>query len=102
MTFSERLNKAVAAGELTISDLQRWFDRPYATVWTWVHRGYEPRGPAGRRADRFLKLLEWGIDHRRGFPVPADTPEKKRPAYIVKTRHAIERDAKVLASGAPR
>lgn len=98
--FSARLKNAIDNADLTTSDLQRWFDRPYATVWTWVHRGYEPRGPAGRKAKKLLVLLEWAITNRRGFPIPPETPEKIRPAYITQTRHELERNPPVPASGA--
>ncbi len=66
MTFGQRLNKAMRAGNLTVADLARWFDAPYQTVRGWVLMDYEPSGgELDRRqvhalCDRLEKLTTGG------------------------------------------
>lgn len=43
-TFQERLRRCAERGNLTVSDLARWFGRPYATVRDWLVNGREPIG----------------------------------------------------------
>lgn len=43
-TFQQRLRRCVEHGNLTVSDLARWFGRPYATVRDWLVNGREPIG----------------------------------------------------------
>ena len=50
MTFQQRLQRCRERGNLTVADLARWFDRPYATVRSWLNEGWEPGdGPVTRR-----------------------------------------------------
>ena len=70
--FSNRLNLCMLKGGFTVSDLMRWFDRPRATVNTWVE-GREPFGPQAKRAQHRLKLLEWSLRVRAGYyPIDDD------------------------------
>lgn len=45
---------------MTVADLARWFDRPDATVRSWVHLGHTPTGgPADQEEiEKLLVLLE--------------------------------------------
>lgn len=78
-TFQKRLQACQRAGNLTISDLARWFDRPRPTVRTWVEDGNKPgRGPLdAAHAEALLGLLETLIARKRGFPVPPLSPQKR-------------------------
>lgn len=96
MSFSARLSTCMERGDLTVSDLQRWFDRPRATVNTWVN-GRTPYGPSGRAALDDLKLLEWTIRKRRGLPIPKKLSQRTRADYIRGTRDAAIRDNRVPA-----
>lgn len=78
-SFSERLSATAAALDMTPSDLARWFDRPRATVNTWLN-GRTPAGPAGRVAWQLLELLDKAA--RRKSPVPATLTGIKRAEYI--------------------
>ena len=49
--FSKRLVRAAKVTDMTCSDLARWFDRPRATVNTWL-KGRTPWGPQQKRAVR--------------------------------------------------
>ncbi len=92
-TFKTRLLAAKEAGDLTIADLQHWFDAPFATCHYWAYTaGPEllPRGPRGRVITRRLKMLEWAIRHEIGFPVPAMLRQRDRPKHIRQTRDAID------------
>lgn len=93
-SFAERLAWCKDKGDLTISDLARWFDRPRATVNTWV-LGRSPYGPSGRLAEHDLHLLETRIRNRTGFPVPPDLLMKKRILYIRGQRNDAERYTRV-------
>lgn len=93
-SFGERLKRCAEIGDLTISDLARWFDRPRATVNTWV-LGRTPYGPSGRRAEHDLQLLEARIKARDGFPVPSTLLMKKRIIYIRGQRNDAERNTRV-------
>jgi len=63
MTFQQRLQRCRERGNLTVADLARWFDRPYATVRSWLTEGWEPGdGPVTRRRmEERLRLLECTI-----------------------------------------
>lgn len=93
-TYQTRLEWCMKWGGLTISDLARWFDRPRATVNTWV-LGRTPYGPSKNPADRALMLLEFRIKAKNGFPVPADLSWKKRAVYIRSQRNDAERHTRV-------
>lgn len=59
-SFQQRLQRCRDRGNLTVADLGRWFDRPYATVRTWLVNGWEPGdGPVTReRMQTRLSALE--------------------------------------------
>lgn len=89
MTFQQRLKKVMAGGNLRVADLARWFERPHATVTSWVKDGYEPAGGAidvGTIQWR-LKILERLVRGKRKFPVPRLSP-KARITYIENIRQA--------------
>lgn len=69
--FSERLNRILRDGNLTIADLARWFDRPHPTVSGWI-RGGEVGGAQLDAAwiDAQLVKLETMLRKKRGLPVP--------------------------------
>lgn len=94
MTFSDRLAACKRAGDLTGSDLARWFGRPRATVNTWVN-GRTPFGPSARTAEKRLALLESSIAKKNGFPVPPDLTWIAREKYIRGLRDAAERNTRV-------
>ena len=81
-SFESRVNKVLKDGDLTVADLRDWFKRPYATVWRWVHSGWVPRGPDGRRAVEDLTRLERLISQGRHFPVPSYIGYLHRPRYV--------------------
>jgi transposase-like protein len=64
--FQQRLRRCVERGNLTVSDLARWFDRPYATVRSWLAAGREPSGGpvTVRRAQSRLEALEQAVRDR--------------------------------------
>lgn len=95
MSFSKRLNICRRKGKMTKGDLQRWFDRPYSTVETWVDDCREPRGPAGEEARKRLSLLERAIANNDGFPIPVEFSDLKRSAHTKKLYHDI-------STGVPR
>lgn len=86
-SFQERLQGVQRDGNLKLSDLARWFDRPYATVRGWVENAIEPGGgPIDiQHANELLALLELFIKKKRGFPVPRLSPQK-RIAYLADIR----------------
>lgn len=100
-TFSNRLQVCMVRGDMTVSDLGHWFERPRATVNTWVD-GRTPWGPSGRAALLKLERLEWAIRNKQGFPVPEELSGVKRPVYIRGIKYAVEcnhRVPQVRASG---
>ena len=92
--FCDRLRKCVSKADLTTADLARWFDRPFATVRTWVN-GRTPRGPAGRLAEINLQRLVWSIRHDKGFPVPRSLNQRERINYILERRDGASRNARI-------
>ena len=70
-----RLQDCLTRGNLRVSDLARWLERPRATVSTWLE-GREPSGPAVDMSciESKLWLLEKLIRSRKGFPVPRLSP----------------------------
>ncbi len=88
--FPDRVLWCMARGDLTVSDITRWFDRPRATVNTWVN-GRTPYGPSGRAATRRLDLLQDLVKNKEGFPIPETLTGLKRADYIRGIRDAAER-----------
>lgn len=94
-TWQRRLQTAQRAGNLTVADLARWFDRPHATVRTWVCDGREPGGgPLDiQHAQALLGLLETLIARKKGFPLP----QKGRRQKLLEIRAAVLPAARDLA-----
>ena len=103
LTFQGRLERCVRLGDLTVSDLARWFDRPRSTVNTWL-AGRTPydHGPSGHRATADLALLEQAIRARVGFPVPVGLTWRLRAKHLQDHRDAFKRDAGVSPLRAAR
>lgn len=82
-TFTERLEACQTVTQMTVSDLARWFDRPRATVNTWLN-GRTPFGPPAKLAEQKLALLEWSVRQRakKFYPVPAHLTWKEREVYV--------------------
>ena len=94
-TFTKRLVRCAKAADLTTSDLARWFDRPRATVATWI-AGRTPWGPQARTAEKHLILLEDSIKRRvEHYPVPADLSWPEREKYVRGMRDDAERHGRV-------
>ena len=99
-TFQKRAKQAMKVGDLTVSDLRHWFDRPYTTVWRWVNSGWEPgllgtrkkRTKDGVRAETDLALLERAIAAKL-LPLPEHVGPGNdvRPALIRNIYHAAGR-----------
>lgn len=73
LSFSERLGVVLAEGNLTVSDLARWFERPRPTVAGWVRGGEVGRELAPLDAafvSAQLVVLERRLKKREGLPVP--------------------------------
>lgn len=79
MNISKRLQRVMSEGNLTISDLARWFNRPFATVRGWT-RGHGMNGPVGDQARviECLRAIERRIKLRAGLPVP-QFPARGKP-----------------------
>lgn len=94
VTFQMRLKACQQDGNLMIADLARWFDRPHATVRSWINDGRAPGGgPVDREhAERLLALLELLIRQRHGFPVPRLTP-RARIEHLREIRQAMLSEA---------
>ena len=80
---------------MTGSDLARWFQRPRATVVTWLN-GRTPFGPAASIAERGLTLLEFSVKTRKDYyPVPKHLSWLKREQYVRGMRDDAERNSRV-------
>lgn len=86
MSISQRLQRVLRDGNLTVADLARWFDRPYPTVDGWVKKGLMPRG--GPR-DGEQVLVELGrleaLIKRKKLPVPV-MPAGRRREWLEQLR----------------
>lgn len=74
--LSERFSAVQQRGNLTISDLRRWFDRPYPTVRSWAVGYCQPTPKPVREA--VLRRLEV-LEHLVNFP-PFPIPSKLGPS----------------------
>ena len=93
--FTTRLVRAAKVTDMTCSDLARWFDRPRATVNTWL-KGRTPWGPQAKLAVERLELLEASIANRKKYyPVPADQSWADRAKYVRGMRDDAERNNRV-------
>lgn len=88
-TFQQRLKACQRGGNLTVADLARWFDRPYATMRTWVQSGINPGGgPLDREnATELLVVLEQQIKRGKHFPLKR-MPPKDRARHLAGVRTA--------------
>lgn len=82
----ERLNAVMEAGNLTVADLSRIFERPYPTVRGWVN-GAAIGGAALDAAYviGLLEKLERRIKQKDRLPVPR-MPPHKRMEYVERLR----------------
>lgn len=93
--FTKRLVRAAELTDMTTSDLARWFDRPRATVNTWL-KGRTPWGPQAKLAVRRLDLLESSIQKRKKYyPVPPELNWTEREKYVRGMRDDAERHSRV-------
>jgi hypothetical protein len=95
-SFSSRLRHVMREGRLTVSDLSRWFGRPYGTVRSWLE-GRNPWGPAGEDAHKDLDTLEHAVRNKKGFPVPSKLSPSARRDYMLARKHD-RRDTQLFAS----
>jgi hypothetical protein len=86
-TFAQRLEAARAAGDLRVSDLQAWFERPYHTVLGWLN-GAEPHDHRAE-INRRLSLLELAVKMSRGPLVPFATNHRQRRAHVQGVQRAV-------------
>ena len=93
-SFPKALKWCMIHGDMTVSDLAVWFDRPRSTVNTWVN-GSTPYGPAGRLAFYALGVLQLRIKQKKVLPVPATLSWLKRADYIRGVRDAAGRNSRV-------
>lgn len=79
MTFQKRLRAVMQAGNLTVADLARWFDRPDPTVRGWVANGGQPAGGPLDILETYnlLETLEHLIKRKRDFPLPRLSPSQR-------------------------
>ena len=84
--FQARLLECMEAGALSYGDLHHWFERPRPTVRYWlnsVNPMVEPwKGPRGADTWRRLRLLEWAIEKKLGFPISTALSARDRPRYV--------------------
>jgi hypothetical protein len=87
----ERLEKVMSEGNLTPSDLQRWFDRPMSTVHDWL-KGAKVGGPPGDVAEVLwlLGVLEQKVKTKDGFPLPGRGGRTQRSWRIRRIREMRE------------
>lgn len=80
MTIQRRLQTCMRRGNLRVSDLARWFERPHPTVRGWVLKGTRPNGGPHdiEHVAQLLALLETLIQKKRGFPLPRLSPRERK------------------------
>ena len=79
--FVLRLEAVAARYALTAGDLAIWFERPRATVYSWLFMGHLPlAGLVLVECERRLGLLEVS----KAFPVPYEVTKRSRRDYILK------------------
>lgn len=83
--LSTRIKKAALKGQLTVSDLALWFERPNATVRTWIKLNREPAAAKLDETEYRLYKLERAIWANK-FPVPYALTQRERPNYIKRVR----------------
>jgi hypothetical protein len=87
--ITDRLLAVMAAGNLTVADLARWFGIPDPTVRGWVRRRVALGGAPRDIADMLgmLKDIETRVARKRGFPVPRMS-QPRRISYLRTLRSA--------------
>lgn len=80
--FVKKLHEVAESGALNTTDLSRWLDVPYSTVWQWLHGGREISADREIELTPLLQQLERAI--KQGlFPVPyAHQTQSNRATYI--------------------
>lgn len=86
ISIQPRLMHALKAGNLTVADLARWFDRPDPTVREWL-KGRQPTGAPldVEHVYELLSLLETLIRKNLRFPIPRMSASEHK-AYLLETR----------------
>ena len=79
MTFQKRLQAVLKAGNLTVADLARWFNRPDPTVRGWVVYGGEPGGAPmdSKQIHDLLGALERLVRKSKALPLPRLSPSER-------------------------
>jgi len=80
LSFNDRLLRAKVKGELTISDLSRWFCICRETVSKWT-KGVKPAPFKLPRLYMALDALEQAIQQKQ-FPMPIETTQFERAKYL--------------------
>ena len=78
-TFTTNLQVQAERLDLTASDLSIWFERPRATLRTWLENERTPK--EGRVLDECARRLTL-LRSSRDLPVPFHISARERPAYI--------------------
>ena len=79
--FVSLLTEQATRRSLTAGDLAIWFERPRATVYSWLFMGHMPvAGPVLVECERRL----WLLKACKAFPVPYEITKRQRGAYILK------------------
>lgn len=76
-------------GNLSVSNLAQWLDRPVPTVRGWVERGREPQGGPQdtEHVYSLVGLLETMIRRETFFPLPRMSPaERKRRVVEIRQK----------------
>ncbi len=79
--FSERLQRVLRDGNMTVADLARWFARPHPTVANWVKGGRMGRELPPLDAAYVLAqldVLERRLKKKEGLPVPVMSARKRK------------------------
>jgi hypothetical protein len=82
-SLEQRLRYCRVQGNMTVSDIARWLDRPRATVETWF-RGRVPATYYADEVDQKLSFLEAAL--ARGFRVPGGLGWSDRIKVVVEQR----------------
>lgn len=84
LSFNQRLVRAKENGELSVSDLHRWFGICRETVSKWV-KGVEPNPYKLPRLEAGLEKLNTAIE-KGLFPMPMDITQYERAKYVEAVR----------------
>lgn len=92
--FTTKLRACMTRADMTVSDLAVWFERPRATVNTWVN-GRTPKGPSGRLAIAMLETLVWAVRNSTKLPIPEHLSWPERTRHVQEIRDAALRHPRV-------